>query len=145
MISTNAMADKFFVDTNILVYAYDRSAGRKHQKAKTLVEELWRSGSGVVSTQVLQELAANLRRKCSPPLGPDETRQLIQDYLAWEVVVNGPESTLQALDLESRYKISFWDALVLHAAETVGAVTLYSEDLSHRQRYGTVLVVNPFK
>ena len=145
MNSTNAMADKFFVDTNILVYAYDRSAGRKHQKSRALVEELWRSGSGVVSTQVLQELAANLRRKCSPPLGPDETRQLIQDYLAWEVVVNGPESTLEALDLEARYKISFWDALVLHAAVTAGAATLYSEDLSHRQRYGSVQVLNPFK
>ena len=145
MNSTNAMADKFFVDTNILVYAYDRSSGRKHQKAKTVVEELWRSAGGVVSTQVLQELAANLRRKCTPPLGTDDTRQLIQDYLAWEVVVNGPESTLQALDLESRYKISFWDALVLHAAETAGAATLYSEDLSHRQRYGSVQVLNPFK
>jgi predicted nucleic acid-binding protein len=140
----NAMADKFFVDTNILVYAHDRSAGRKHQKAKAMVEQLWRSGDGVVSTQVLQELCVNLRRKCSPPLAPDETRRLIQDYLAWEVVVNAPESTLQALDLEARYNISFWDALMIQAAETAGASAVYSEDLSHGQEFGSLRIVNPF-
>ena len=139
------MPDKFFVDTNILVYAHDRSAGRKHQKAKALIEQLWRSANGVVSTQVLQELCVNLRRKCSPPLAADETRRLIQDDLAWEVVVNAPESTLQALDLESRYKISFWDALVVHAAEKAGATTIYSEDLSDQQRFDSVQVVNPLK
>jgi len=139
------MADKFFVDTNILIYAYDRSAGRKHEKAKAVIEQLWRSGNGVVSTQVLQELAVNLRRKCSPALGAVETRRLIQDYLTWEVVVNAPESTLQALDLEARYKISFWDALVVHAAETAGATTLYSEDLSDQQHFDSVRVANPLK
>jgi predicted nucleic acid-binding protein len=74
----------------------------------------------------------------------EETRHLLQDYLAWEVVVNTPEAAMHALDLESRYKISFWDALIIHAAETAGATTLYSEDLADRQKYGSVRVVNPF-
>jgi predicted nucleic acid-binding protein len=140
---TNCMSDKRFVDTNILVYAHDRSKGAKHSRARALIEELWNSGLGVISTQVLQELCVNLRRKCDPPLSADETRSLIQDYSGWDVVVNTPESVLQALELESQHRISFWDALILQAAESAGAEILYSEDLSHRQRYGTIRVINP--
>ena len=138
------MSERFFVDTNILVYAHDRSAGSKHRRAKELIAKLWQSGGAVISTQVLQELCLNLRRKASPPLSIDETSRLLQDYLAWEVVVNAPEAVMQALDLESRYHISFWDALIVHAAETAGATTLYSEDLSDGQKFGSVQVLNPF-
>jgi predicted nucleic acid-binding protein len=124
------MAQKYFVDTNILIYAHDRSAGAKHDRARQLIERLWASGEGVLSTQVLQELCINLRRKVARTLPVEEVRQLIQDYLSWEIIVNTPESVLQALDIEVRYKISFWDALVLQAAESSGATVLYSEDLS---------------
>jgi predicted nucleic acid-binding protein len=137
------MAEKYFVDTNILIYAHDRSAGPKHDLARQLIERLWASGEGVLSTQVLQELCINLRRKAARPLPIEEVRRLIQDYLSWEVMVNTPESVLQALDIELRYKISFWDALVLHAAESAGASVLYSEDLSAGQHYGAIQVVNP--
>lgn len=68
---------------------------------------------------------------------------LIRDYSTWEVVTNTSESVLQALDIEMRYKTSFWDALILQAAESSGASTLYSEDLATGQRYGTVQAVNP--
>jgi len=138
------MSDKYFVDTNILVYAHDRSAGAKHDRARTLIEQLWQSGNGVLSTLVLQELCLNLRRKSNPPLQIEETRRLLQDYLSWEIVVNSPESVLQALEIEDRYKTSFWDALILHAAEISGAAVLYSEDFSANQKYGSVRVVNPF-
>ena len=138
------MSDKYFVDTNILVYAHDRSAGAKHDRARTLIEQLWQSGNGVLSTQVLQELCLNLRRKTNRPLQIEETRRLLQDYLSWEIVVNSPESVLQALEIEDRYKTSFWDALILHAAEISGAAVLYSEDFSANQKYGSVRVVNPF-
>jgi predicted nucleic acid-binding protein len=140
----NFMSDKYFVDTNILVYAHDRSAGAKHDRARTLIEQLWQSGNGVLSTQVVQELCLNLRRKTNPPLQIEETRRLLQDYLSWEIVVNSPESVLQALEIEDRYKTSFWDALILHAAEISGAAVLYSEDFSANQKYGSVRVVNPF-
>jgi predicted nucleic acid-binding protein len=139
----NCMNDKCFVDTNILVYAHDRSAGAKHQRAQSLVEKLWNSGGGVLSTQVLQELCINLRRKVSRPLPVDELRQLIRDYASWEVVTHTPESILQALDVEARYKVSFWDALILQAAVSSGASILYSEDLAAGHRYGAVEVVNP--
>jgi predicted nucleic acid-binding protein len=137
------MKDKVFVDTNILVYAHDRSTGRKHNRAKALVEEIWHAGNGVISTQVLQELCVSLRKKAQQPLPTDELRRLVQDYLSWEVVVNTADSTLQALDLELRFRISFWDALIVHAADTAGAAVLYSEDLSPGQNLGALRVVNP--
>ena len=137
------MSDKYFVDTNILIYAHDTAAGAKHERAKALVEKLWRERTGVVSTQVLQELAVNLRRKAGKPLDTRATREVIVDYLTWQVVVNNGESILEALDLEQRYRISFWDALIVHAAEASGASVLYSEDLSNGQRYGAVEVVDP--
>jgi predicted nucleic acid-binding protein len=139
------MSDKYFVDTNILMYAHDTSAGAKHERAKAVVEQLWRDRTGVVSTQVLQELAVNLRRKAGRPLDAKTTREIVADYLSWQVVVNGGESILEAFDLETRYLISFWDALVLHAAQTSGAEVLYSEDFSNGQTYGSVRVRNPFK
>ena len=138
------MSDRCFVDTNILVYAHDRSAGLKHERAQALIEGLWTSGDGVLSTQVLQELCVNVRRKVSRPLSIEETSRLVEDYLRWEVVVNTPASVTEALSLEARYQISFWDALILQAAESAGVETVYSEDLAAGQRYGTVRVINPF-
>ena len=137
------MSDKFFVDTNILVYAHDRSAGVKHQRAQALLEQLWNSGQGVLSTQVLQELCVNLRKKVRAPLPVEAVRLLIQDYATWEVVSNTPESIVQALYIETRYKTSFWDALILQAAESAGASILYSEDLATAQHYGSIQIVNP--
>jgi predicted nucleic acid-binding protein len=137
------MSDKYFVDTNILMYAHDTAAGLKHERAKALVEDLWRQRSGVVSTQVLQELCVNLRRKAGRPVDLKTAREIIADYLAWDVVTNTAESILGALELEERHRISFWDALVIHAAEASRAEVVYSEDLSDGQIYGAVRVVNP--
>jgi predicted nucleic acid-binding protein len=139
------MSDKCFVDTNILVYAHDFTTGAKHKRAQALVEKLWSSEAGVLSTQVLQELCVSLRRKAARPLSVEETRRLIEDYSRWEVVVNTAESVLQALTIEARYKISFWDALILQAAGSCGAAVLYSEDLAEGQSYGAVRVVNPLR
>jgi predicted nucleic acid-binding protein len=138
------MKDKCFVDTNILVYAHDLSAGEKHQQAQRLVEQLWDSRLGVLSTQVLQELCVTLQRKTSRPPKPQELRDLIEDYMAWEVVTNTAQSVLMGIDLAAKHRISFWDALIVHAAETAGASILYSEDLSNGQKYGSVQVLNPF-
>ena len=99
------MSAKCFVDTNILMYAHDTAAGEKHERARALVEELWRDRTGVVSTQVLQELIVNLRRKAAKPLDPAAAREVVVDYLAWKVVVNSGESILHALDLEDRKSV----------------------------------------
>jgi len=137
------MSDKRFVDTNILVYAHDNTTGAKHQRARALLEELWNSGAGVLSTQVLQELCVNLRRKAGNPFPMAELRQLVREYSTWEVVPNTAESVLRALEIEARFKTSFWDALILQAATQAGASILYSEDLAAGQRYGSIQVVNP--
>jgi len=137
------MSDRFFVDTNILLYAHDSGTGIKHERARDLMDRLWSLRQGVLSTQVLQEFAISLRRKISPPLSTRETREWITQYMRWEVVVNTSRSILNALEIEERYQISFWDALIVQAAESAGAETLYTEDLSDGQSYGTVRVVNP--
>jgi predicted nucleic acid-binding protein len=138
------MSAKQFVDTNILMYAHDATAGAKHERAKSLLEELWHSGSGVISTQVLQELCVNLGRRTGRKPDWKITREIVKDYLSWEVIVNTGESVLEALEIEHRHGISFWDALIIQAAESSGAAVLYSEDLSNGQTYGSIRVVNPF-
>ncbi|HEV2520954.1 MAG TPA: PIN domain-containing protein [Candidatus Acidoferrales bacterium] len=139
------MNGKSFVDTNILVYAQDLTAGIKRERARALIEKLWDEGTGVLSTQVLQELCVNLRHKVARPMSSLETRTLIEDYLSWEIVVNTPNSVIEALEIEARHQISFWDALIVHAAEKSGAAILYSEDLSDGQIYGSVRVINPLR
>jgi predicted nucleic acid-binding protein len=86
-----------------------------------------------------------VRRKAARPLSPESTRKLIEDYVKWPVVVNTAESVLAALELETRYQISFWNALIVQAALSCGAEVLYSEDLAEGQRYSEVRVVNPLK
>jgi predicted nucleic acid-binding protein len=137
------MSDKAFLDTNILVYAHEPNTGIKHERARALIEKLWNTGTGVLSTQVLQELCVNLRRKMARPWTVEETRNLILDYMNWQIVVNTPNSAIEALAIEANYQVSFWDALIIHAAESSGAAILYSEDLSDGQTYGSVRVVNP--
>jgi len=141
----NCMNDKFFVDTNILLYAHDSTQGAKHERAQALLQTLWESGDGVLSTQVLQELCINLRRKSGRPPSIEETRKLIEDYSKWNMVVNTAESVLRALDFESRYQISFWDALIVQAATHCEAAIIYSEDMADGQTYGAVRVMNPLK
>lgn len=138
------MSARAFVDTNILVYAHDRGAGARHKHAKELIERLWQERAGSLSTQVIQEFYVNVRRQAKQPISLADARRLVADYLCWEVVVNDGAAILEALDLEHRFRLSFWDALIVQAANAAGADTLYSEDFSHGQTYGTVEVINPF-
>jgi predicted nucleic acid-binding protein len=138
------MSDRAFVDTNVLVYAHDAGAGDRHHLATRLVRDLWESRRGVVSTQVLQEMWVNLRKKAARPVSRDEALALIEDYGRWQVVVNTTASVVEAIRLEERFGLSFWDALIVQAAQSAGVEVLYSEDLSNGQVYGSVRVVDPF-
>lgn len=137
------MSDKFFVDTNVLVYAHDTGSGRKHSVARQLLEKLWMDRTGVLSTQVLQEFWFNVRRKARQPIPLEEARELVESYLTWEVITTSGQSILDAVALEERFQVSFWDALILQAAIQAGVSTLYSEDFNAGQQYA-VEVVNPF-
>lgn len=139
------MPAKCFVDTNVLIYAHDAASGSRHDQAKAVVARLWNEGGAVISTQVLQEFAVNILKKTvSPPL-PETLREWIADYLQWEVVVNDGPAVLEALSMQARFQLSFWDALIVHAANAAQAQILYSEDLNHGQHYGSVLAQNPFR
>ncbi|HEY6478361.1 MAG TPA: PIN domain-containing protein [Polyangia bacterium] len=133
-----------FVDTNILVYAEDRDAGRKRDHARDLLVALWKDESGVVSVQVLQELYVTLTRKLRHPLSPARASEIVNEYLTWNVVDNDGDLLVAAMALQQRSSISFWDALIVEAAASAHCDRLYSEDLNPRQRFGSVEVINPF-
>lgn len=133
-----------FVDTNILVYAYDRASPTKHERAKTLVQSLWRSDQGCVSTQVLQEFYVTAIRKIKQPLHPDYAAQIVADLAQWKVFAPGGQDVIEAIQLHRRYTISFWDAMVIHSALRLGCSVLWSEDLNAEQVYEKVCVRNPF-
>jgi predicted nucleic acid-binding protein len=135
---------KTFIDTNILVYAYDVSAGEKHEAARQVLIDLWRSGTGVISVQILQELYVTLTRKIPRPLPPAHALEIVEDMAAWDIVINDASSVLGAIRLESRAKLSFWDALVVIAAIRGGAEILLSEDLPDGRIFEGVRIENPF-
>jgi predicted nucleic acid-binding protein len=135
---------KVFLDANILVYAHDISAAAKHAAAREIMTGLWKSGRGALSTQVLQEFYVNVTQKLPKPIDASKAQKIIGDLLSWEVVVNDGKSILGAIDLQKRYKYSFWDSLILHAALQVGANLLMSEDLSKGQMIRGLKIENPF-
>ncbi len=137
------MTGTVFVDTNVLVYTIDQGDRGKHEAARDWRAFLWKSHCGRLSYQVLQEFYAQGLRKS--PDARDRLRAEIRDYLAWaptvidEVVLEG------AFAVQDRYKISFWDALIVAAAKVAGCRYLLTEDLSAGQDLDGVVVVNPFK
>ena len=133
-----------FVDTNILVYAYDQTAGAKHESARDLMDRLWASGEGVLSTQVLQEFYVTVTGKIPRPIPSRRAREIIADLGTWTVVTLEVEEILNASELSDRYRLNFWDGLILAAAQKEDAEILWSEDLSDGQNYGGVVVRNPF-
>jgi len=132
-----------FIDTNVLVYAHDLDAGKKHDKAMSLVAELWRTDPlPWISVQVLQELLVSLRRKDVPL---PEIQDTVRDYARWRVVENTVQIVKIGLSEMERWQLSFWDALILAAARQAGATRVWSEDLSDTQDYGGIRIVNPLR
>lgn len=137
------MAVDRFLDTNILVYAYDRDAPAKREIAVRIVEDGWNQpGSVAISVQVLQELYVNLNR-CGVPR--EESAVIVGDLTLWPVVENTLDLLGSAFDEQVRWKISFWDALIVAAARAAGACELVTEDLNHGQDYGGIRSTNPFR
>jgi len=134
-----------FVDTNILVYAFDHSAGPKHAIAAQLVRDCWKNETGHLSIQVLQEFFVNVTRKIAAPLDHQIARQIVADLAQWGA--HSPEAgdLLQAIDFQELYLLSFWDAMIVQSAVHLGCKQLVSEDLNHGQMYGDAQVINPFR
>ena len=140
----NALAGVTFVDTNILVYSHDTHDEVKHRVAENLLAQLWTSGLGVLSTQVLQEFYNAASRKLQPPMTPQQARQVIRDYSDWCLVDTDPLLIISASRLSEQHSINFWDALIVEAALRAGADELVTEDLQHGRRFGKLQVRNPF-
>ena len=134
-----------FLDTNILVYAYDRSAGQKHNLAAQLMESCWENENGCISIQVLQEFFVTVTRKIATPMDHQTARQIVADLTQWRLHAPKASDLLQAIDLQMSYQLAFWDALVVQSAASLGCKKLFSEDLNHGQVYGDVQVINPFR
>lgn len=133
-----------FVDTNILIYAHDLSAGHKNTRARDLIRELWQTGQGCVSVQVLQEFYVNVTRKVAQPLTPEIAAQILADLSVWHVHCPGVQDVLDAIALQARYQLSFWDAMIAVSAIQLGCSTIWSEDLNPGQAYSSVTVSSPF-
>lgn len=133
-----------FVDTNVLVYAEDRDAGRKHDLARDLVVRLWNEERGALSVQVLQEFYVTVTRKLPKRLPAARALEAVQEYLTWKVVQNTGDLLVAAIARQQSARLSFWDTMVVQAAIEAGCERLYSEDLHAGQRFESVVVVNPF-
>ncbi len=140
----NYTKGKFFVDTNILVYAYDSSSGKKWRTSLEIISSLWIHRTGVISTQVIQELFVGLTQKVKNPILPEKAKEIISDLLRWPLVVNDGENILRAADLQIKYHFSFWDSLILQAAVASKSEILLSEDFQDRQLIESVTILNPF-
>jgi len=135
---------KIFLDTNILVYAHDKTAGRKHEISKELLVNLWNNGRGILSVQVLQELFVILTKKIPLPLRPEIAKEIISILSKWELIINDGDSILAAIDIHETHGYSFWDALIINAAVRGGASILLSEDMKHGDIVKSVTIRNPF-
>lgn len=132
-----------FIDTNILIYAHDNSARRKRDRAKEIIKGLWEDQNGCLSIQVLQEFYVNITQKVANPLTSGTAVQIIADLATWEIHSPKVDDVLDAIRIQNRYQLSFWDAMIVTSALQLGCVTLWSEDLNPGQAYDSVTVVNP--
>lgn len=134
-----------FLDSNIFSYAYDVDAKDKYEKAQSIVRSCWEEQSGLISTQVLQEFYITVTKKISQPIPLAKARDVLQAYQSWPLFRPDVEDIIAASELQERYKYSFWDSLIIIAAQNLGATLLYSEDMQDAQHIGSLTIVNPFK
>lgn len=137
------MSVECFLDANVLVYAV--SAAREDAPKKATALELIRRADFGLSAQVLQEFYVTVTRKIRSPLPPESAVALMDEYRVFPIAIVDYPLVVAAVELSVRYDVSYWDGAILAAAEALDAPLLYTEDLGHNQRYGSVRVVNPFK
>ena len=135
--------ERSFLDTNVLVYADDLDAGARRTRARQVLQEALETRSGALSTQVLQEFFVVSTRKLGTR--PEAARRKIELLSLLDVVRPQVVDLLAAVDLHRLHGISFWDGLIVRAAQVAGCRILLTEDLQHGRRYDGVRVENPFR
>jgi len=132
-----------FVDTNILIYAFDATAGDKRRVAVELITRLWFDRRGCISLQVLQEFYVAATRKLI--LAPDQAVLQVSRLRRWRVHRPSVEDVLEAIELHRGHSVSFWDGLILRSAQASQCSILWTEDMSNGRRWGNLEVRNPFQ
>jgi len=139
------MSARFFLDTNIFVYLFDRSAIAKAAKAQQLIRDALTSRKGVISFQVVQEFFNVALKRFSPPMTTAEAEQYLASVFRPLLAVHSSAALYaEALRTREAGRISWFDSLIVSAAIQSGCDRLYSEDLQHGQKFGSVQIVNPF-
>ncbi|WP_420628904.1 PIN domain-containing protein [Candidatus Leptofilum sp.] len=141
------MSDEYsyqFVDTNVLVYAYDSSDAQKQQQAKKLLQQLWQQQLGCLSIQVLQEFFVTVTRKLAKPLTPLEASQIIADLGLWRIHQPQVEDVLSAIQIQQRHQLSFWDGMIIRSASQLGCQIIWTEDLNSEQIIEGCTIQTPF-
>jgi predicted nucleic acid-binding protein len=139
------MSAKTFVDSNVLIYAHDSDAGSRHVQASAALADLWADGTGVLSTQVLQEFYVNVTQKVRVPLSRSVAREVVRDYASWVESLITAGTVVRASEISEVWQLSFWDAMIVATAEQCRADRLLTEDLTHGSRIAGIEVVNPFR
>ena len=134
---------KTFVDTNILIYAHDLDAGTKHETARVSCGICGAIALVSLSAQVLQEFYVNVTKKIVTPLTKPSARAVVDSYTVW-CVETTPTEMFAAFRIEDEARISFWDALIIAAAQKAGATRILSEDLNPGQTIAGIRIENPF-
>lgn len=138
------MSDRFFLDTNVLVYAYDPTEKLKRAKARELVLRALHDQTGFVSTQTLSEFFVVVTRKLEEPMAPEAACMVIEDLARLNVVEIDVPMVLHAIDVHMAKGIHYWDALIIASAARVDCAVLYTEDLNSGQEIAGVRIENPF-
>jgi predicted nucleic acid-binding protein len=140
----SAERSRQFLDTNVLVYAYDSSAGDKHNRAVELVEQLAGDDAGALSVQVLQEFFVTVTAKVARPLSARDAAAAVADLIVMPTHAPAGADVLGAIDIHTRLGVSFWDAMVIRSASQLSCGVLWSEDLTSGRSYEGVEVRTPF-
>jgi predicted nucleic acid-binding protein len=138
------MNDKFFLDTNIFAYMFDARVAQKAEKARRLIKQAVSTRKGVVSQQVVQEFFNLAFRKFQPAMTLAEAEDYLSTMFQPLLVVQSVQTYKEALQLHSRYRLPWYDSLIVAAARESGCEILYTEDFQHEQRFGELRVKNPF-
>ncbi len=138
------MTGRIFVDTNVLVYARDGSNLGKQREAFRWLEHLWHSNQGRISVQVLQEYYVTVTRKLDPGMDRTAARRDVRNLIAWNPIQADEAILEKAWALEDRFELTWWDALIVSAAQALNCRYLLTEDFQDGQVFDRIEAVNPF-
>jgi len=138
------MADRIFVDTNVLVYAWDSTEPEKQKRALAWMTYLWQARTGRLSYQVLAEFYITVTKKLVPGMEPERARRNVRLFFPWHPVQIDSRAIETAWLVQDRYRLSWWDALIVSSAQGAGCRYLLTEDLRSGEEFLGIKIVNPF-